>query len=388
MEKKQGETYLDYAFRLGEAKENGLITYGEYGDYLLRDDNCYSDDNIRKAYYVIGKLLPKIAEDINFNPDNEDIFRELEIRETELFKQTVRLRDQRREKKKIDTSEARFEYLLSIMNEAIADLPKRPQLKLGEKINLTECKNSATLSLSDWHTGAYIDNQFNFFNIDTLQKRVEELYDKVIKYTTLHKVKDLYVEVNGDMIAGIIHVSARVGAEEDVVRQVVIASDILAQLINKLKPYFESITVITTLGNHGRIVPEKTANITKENFEGIIPHFLRRDVEDIKIISSGTEDFTKYNIGDKLICVTHGHTDKLNTIVHDFTLMYNQIPTEIHSAHRHSFKDMNECDVMVMVNGSLMGTDDYALSIRKRTKPSQSLIIYGEDRCVYNLVVN
>lgn len=35
-----------------------------------------------------------------------------------------------------------------------------------------------------------------------------------------------------------------------------------------------------------------------------------------------------------------------------------------------------------------MGSDEYALSIRGITKPSQNLIIYGEDRGIFELVLN
>ena len=48
----------------------------------------------------------------------------------------------------------------------------------------------------------------------------------------------------------------------------------------------------------------------------------------------------------------------------------------------------DDCDTEITTNGSLISTDDFATSIRKNTKASQALIIYGEDVCTYKIVLN
>ena len=68
--------------------------------------------------------------------------------------------------------------------------------------------------------------------------------------------------------------------------------------------------------------------------------------------------------------------------------MYKVVPDEIHLGHTHSYKDINDCDIMVTVNGSLQGTDDYAIRCRKNTNPSQNLIIYDDDRFIIPLRIN
>ena len=35
-----------------------------------------------------------------------------------------------------------------------------------------------------------------------------------------------------------------------------------------------------------------------------------------------------------------------------------------------------------------MGSDEYAVNLRKITKPSQNLIIYDEDRCIIEITVD
>ena len=120
----------------------------------------------------------------------------------------------------------------------------------------------------------------------------------------------------------------------------------------------------------------------------LIPEFLKLRLNNkVEIITSNGLDFTCYNIEDSLICVAHGQNDRLSSVISNFTNVYKQLPREIHLGHTHSYKDINECNTYVTVNGSLVGSDDYAISLRKITKPSQNFIVYdGSDRCVYNLI--
>lgn len=389
MERQKTETYFDYLKRMTSFISEGVIDYNKYGQMLLGEDNVYSGENWRKFYYIIKKLIPLIEEDIKWETTNEEQLHNLELKEHEIYKASVKLRDQRREFRKWQTSEARYEHLVDIVKSAVKNNGVLENVKYGEYRNLEHCHNVAVLMLSDWHAGALIDNQFNYYDLKTMEDRAKKIFEKTISYSILHSVDSLYVEINGDMIHGLINVSNRVQSEEDVATQVIYVANILAQYINGLKPYFNKITVITTLGNHGRMFQDKSLCVTKENFEKLIAELLKLQLnDDITLITSQSEDFTKYNINDKMICVAHGQYDKLNTVVQDFCVLFNHVPSEIHLGHTHTFKDIHENNIKVVVNGSLQGTDDYALTLRKISQPSQTLIIYDKDRCVYNLVVD
>lgn len=389
MKRYHGERYIDFLKRVTESLQDGTIDYEEYGQSLLGSGVRYATDNWRKFYYVISKMLPLIESDIELEVTDETRLEQLTQKEQDAYKAAVRLRDQRRELRKWQTSEARYEHLVSILKDELQDCKNLDVMPYGEYRNLDVCKDTAVLMLSDWHAGAIIDNQFNFYDFEVLKDRAKRIFEKTIAYSIQHSVKDLYVEVNGDMIHGLINVSNRVQSEEDVIQQIIYVSKVLAELINGLKPFYQRITVVSTLGNHGRMFQDKTACVTKENFEKLIEELLKLRLDDeISLISTHSEDFTHYKIGDKVICVSHGHNDKLSTVVKDFCVLYKNVPDEIHLGHTHAFKDINDCDIMVTVNGSLQGTDDFALSIRKHTRPSQTLIVYGDDRCVYNLMAD
>lgn len=385
IERQIDETYFEYLKRLTSMINDGVIGYEEYGDSLLGNENTYSSDNLRKAYYVIRKLIPLIENDIHYSPDEETLYKQIEMRERELYKASVRLRDQRRELRKWDTSEARFEHLVEIIKELLQDEEPLEILPYGRYCD-DSSDVAAILMLSDWHYGALVDTQFNFYNTDVAQQRAFNIFNKCVYYSLKHKVSKLHIEINGDMIHGLINVSNRVQSEEDVVEQIVHVSKLLSHHINKLKPYYKEITVVTTMGNHGRLLPEKKQSITKENFEKLIAEFLKLRLDkEIKIISIHSEDFITYDCDGKTIFVAHGQYDKPQSVWENCIHLIGKVPDEIHLGHTHNYQDFKNCNTIITVNGSLMGADDYAMSLRKNTKPSQNLIIYEKDRCIYEL---
>ena len=380
MERKENETYISYIKRVTNACSDKKISYSEWGDYILGTDNNYSSENLRKAFYVVYKLLNKIDE----NNCDYDAIKDLENLRDEIYKERCRLQDIQREKRNDLRVEARFENLLEVVKDNIGFMPTY-EIKDFKPINKNQDKKYAVLQLSDWHCGALVDNQFNYYNIDTMVDRATKVRNNALEYCKLHNVTDLVIEINGDMVNGAIHISSRVESEEGVIQQVITVTDVLAKLINSMKPYFNSIKIVTTLGNHGRLTPNKSDSITNENFEMLIPTMLRDKLSDVKIIDSKGLDFTKYEIDGKIIMVSHGQNDSMTKVISDFSKMFKVVPNEIHLGHTHSYTDINDCDIKVTVNGSLIGSDDYAVTIRKVTTPSQNLIVYEKDRCIYEI---
>jgi hypothetical protein len=56
-----------------------------------------------------------------------------------------------------------------------------------------------------------------------------------------------------------------------------------------------------------------------------------------------------------------------------------------HKYRKENLKIIEENDITVVVNGSIVGTDDYAVSIRKNTKPCQVLRVYDRDISTYTI---
>ena len=117
------ETYISYVKRVVTAVRNGTIDYVDMGNCLLGDKNTYSSENLRKAYYILNKIIDKLEDDINLT--DLDIKESIEKEKNELFKELVKVRDQKRQLRKDLYTYARYENLEKTLVEAIASLPER-----------------------------------------------------------------------------------------------------------------------------------------------------------------------------------------------------------------------------------------------------------------------
>lgn len=377
---------------IGKVEGSVDMGWDEVCDYIGADIH---PDSLRKAFATTeygGYSVAKYLMDKTANELTEDMVKRLQSKKDEEYKERVRLQDARREYNKELRAEARYENLVNIMKDCLSNVAMS-NIEFGKKHLHIENKKSkyAILMLSDWHYGALCDSQWNYYDINVAQLRAEQLVAKTQSYILSLGITDLIVEINGDMCEGMINIGNRVASEESVVEQIINVSKLLSKCILSLKPYVNSIKVVTTLGNHGRLTPNRKDQADeRENFEMLIPEFLRLTLgNDIPIVTSQGLDFVKYEFDDKIICLSHGHHDKVNSAIDNMIRVYKVVPDEIHLGHWHHMSDLNDSNIHVVVNGSIKGVDDFGLkATRCTTQPSQNLIVYGKDRMMIELIVD
>lgn len=377
---------------IGKVEGSVDMGWDEVCDYIGADIH---PDSLRKAFATTeygGYSVAKYLMDKTANELTEEMVKRLQSKKDEEYKERIRLQDARREYNKELRAEARYENLVNIMKDCLSDVVKS-NIEFGKKHLHIENKKSkyAILMLSDWHYGALCDSQWNYYDTNVAKERAEQLVVKTQSYILSLGVTDLIVEINGDMCEGMINIGNRVASEESVVEQIINVSKLLSKCILSLKPYVNSIKVVTTLGNHGRLTPNRKEQADeRENFEMLIPEFLRLTLgDDIPIVTSQGLDFVKYEFDDKIICLSHGHHDKATSAIDNMIRVYKVVPDEIHLGHWHHMSDLNDSNIHVVVNGSIKGVDDFGLkATRCTTQPSQNLIVYGKDRMMIELIVD
>lgn len=377
---------------IGKVEGSVDMGWDEVCDYIGADIH---PDSLRKAFATTeygGYNVAKYLMDKTANELTEEMVKRLQSKKDEEYKERVRLQDARREYNKELRAEARYENLVNIMKDCLSNVATS-NIEFGDKHLHIENKKSkyAILMLSDWHYGALCDSQWNYYDTNVAQLRAEQLVAKTQSYILSLGITNLIVEINGDMCEGMINIGNRVASEESVVEQIINVSKLLSKCILSLKPYVNSIKVVTTLGNHGRLTPNRKEQADeRENFEMLIPEFLRLTLgDDIPIITSQGLDFVKYEFDDKVICLSHGHHDKVNSAIDNMIRVYKVVPDEIHLGHWHHMSDLNDSNIHVVVNGSIKGVDDFGLkATRCTTQPSQNLIVYGKDRMMIELIVD
>lgn len=375
------ESYTSYLKRIVQATREKQLNYEEMGNCLLGERNVYSSENLRKVFYALDIIADKLDEDIVIT--DEDLLLEIERQKDELYKTTQRLRDKKREINNDLRKIARFENLEQVLR---TELAIHKPLEINKEVSYTSEDNvEASVLISDIHYGIEIENNVNKFNSTIAEQRMNTLVDRVIQYCEFHKVQTLHVELLGDLISGYINISNRVEQEEDLISQIIGISAILSSALNKLVSRIPTVNLYCVFGNHSRVNPNKKENLNRENYERLIFTYIQMRVSGLnKFITSDTEDYLCYTLNnDRKVVCTHGDKDNLSSIVTNYIALLGFVPNEIHLGHYHNFKIVDENDITIVVNGSIVGSDDYAVSIRKNTEPCQVLRIYSNDFSTY-----
>ena len=342
-------------------------------------------DSLRKGFatteyggYAVAKyLMDKTASELT-----DDMLATLQQKKDEEYKERVRLQDCRREYNKKLREDARFENLVDAIREEIMALPKI-ELKSNE-IKPTGTK--ASILVSDLHYGAVSDNVFNLYNVDVCKERMDTLLKRTLYYCALHRVDELFVNLCGDLVAGLIHVSNRVEQEEDIISQTMGVAELLSQFIAKLSEKVPSVRVVAVQGNHSRVHSNLSESVNTENFERIIFEYIAQRLN-IPVMRNGAEDWICYDIGDRKVMLEHGDKTNLKQVKEKAVNLLGYAPDEILLGHFHHMEIIDKSGTDIVVNGSVMGTDSYAMKRRLNTKPYQVMRVYGEDVCTYKIML-
>lgn len=381
MTRKDEESYISFVKRVTNECSNKNISYTEWGDIILGYENVYSEDNCRKGFYIVSKLLNKIDDSVEIT--DTKLFEELEELRCTVYKEKCKLQDERRLKNKDLREESRFEKLVDCLKDNIEMLPP---IKLNVCNKEIQDGISATMVISDIHLGIKVDNTIRYFDIDTLKEQFSTLTSKLLKYCKMHKVSELHIPIIGDTISGIIQIGNRIDEEEDSMSQIVIVSEILSQFINEIKLEVPNVKVYGVIGNHSSAFANKKERSNKENFERLIFEFIKLRIGQT-VITNGYEDYLIYKVGNREILTTHGNRDSMDNIKKHFVDLLGRTFDEYIIGHIHHFNIKEDCLSEVISNGSFVGVDDYCVSIRKNTIPSQTLRIYDEDICTYKITL-
>ena len=344
-------------------------------------------DSLRKAFSVTDYCGYQVAQYYTNKSTQEltaDMIAKIQTAKDAEYKERVRLQDARREYNKTLREDARFANLVDVMKEQINDLPT---IDFGYNGIDHKTGVKAALLVSDLHYGATSDNVLNLYNIEICNERMQTLLNKTIHYCIIHHVDELFVNLGGDLVSGLIHVSGRVEQEEDVITQTMKVAELLSKFIAELSKKVPNIKVVGVQGNHSRVSADRRQSLNPENFERIIFEYISNRLG-IPVMRNGLEDWVAYNIGDRKVFLEHGDKLSMGSAREQAINVLGYVPDDIFVGHFHHMEVIDKHGTDVVVNGSVMGTDAYAMKHRLHTKPYQILRIYdGDDVCTYKIML-
>jgi len=192
-------------------------------------------------------------------------------------KQKIREKTDKQLLKKLIGQKASLEIITDILKEVVPKAKYKPHR--FKHIPGDRKEEIMGLNLGDIHIGRY--------PADLLFKKAETLYDAVLKLAKIHRsaypVNHLVINMLGDIVDGDgIFPSQPFEQKFFLMEQMfTYGAPMLVDLFNRLSDHFESITINTVPGNHGR----KSKWTTKElNFDSMFYEYLRKATEGNKKI--------------------------------------------------------------------------------------------------------
>ena len=326
-------------------------------------------------------MLPRIFMSNPLIGDCPEITAQLEA----LHKEKVKTTDAVNSHKLLLRNQARLEQFKDDIQEAVASLKDLPKIKFTGKL-ANKRTTEAVLLLSDLHIGVECDNFYNKYNSDIAAERLSYLVSCVIDYCKINNVETLNIVNLGDMIHGLIHTSARIDQQMDVISQVICASELVSEVVNELGKAAPNVVYRSCSDNHSRIVANKNENIERENFGRIIDWYIEERLKNssVKFINDNLD----YGLGKfilkngKVCCFYHGHEGNKNCSLQEVVGATRNWVDYVFMGHYHNSSVKNFQDCKIFINGSIVGTEEYALSKRLFAKPSQKLILFDDDNVI------
>jgi len=396
--KKEGETEKEYLVRLAFNKEEYGLTWTDIASLM----NEATGENLTERSY--RRRLDKY----NDEQVKNELLRRLEAKEeekpaTRSVSDTVEAMDalQKAKIRKMQATDERTQanaiyrdIARGAANLEMAKLlvDKIPTIVLDSSahrvlsMNTSEDKEGIILA-SDWHAGATFKNPWNEYSWDIFEDRVQKMLDQSIQIIAKEGLKTVHVLNLGDLICGNIHLPLRINSREDVITQVIKVSGVLYSFLAGLSQYAH-VEYYDCYDNHSRVTPNLKESLDVETFQRIVNEFLRLKLtnEDVHINENEWgEEIITLNVMGHPVAAVHGHHDKPSQLVNNITGMTKTSYDLCCVAHYHHFQadEKNEC--VVICNGSMMGTDDYAQKLRLNSVPSQNFIISTKENVLYTM---
>ena len=387
-EKRNDESQIDYIKRVTSLREEYDLSYSQWCTLVC--GASYSEDNSRKAYYVVEKMLPLIDYQCSIDQAKVKKYNDLKSREIQIMKEREKQKDERRAFTKLMRTEARWEHFFEMVNEEIRNLnTDNFQMNINPYKNFSN--NEAILMLSDWHTGMLVNNALNVYNKDVEITRVCNLIEQTIINCKNNDVKILNVAICGDMIEGNLNISGKILSTESVIDQLLTTSELLTNALIKLSQAIPRVNVWFTTGNHGRFEKETKNLIEADNFELILEEYVKMKIEIIKHKEKLGWNIkfheNKYpNLAiipiencNKKVVASHGTKDKnIKNNLNRINSYLNEHYDYCFMGHLHSPSHQYGC----YVNGCLSGSSEYAQTQRYNNPPTQIMMVFFENGSV------
>ena len=388
------ETERQYIWRLHYFVEQGEISWKQLADYVNKefreDEEHYRDESAyRKPCQGASAYYDEVFSKMISNEYSDNIAEQ----RRSLERAKIQFRDERNAWQKQNYADARVEQKLNYLEDVIVQNGKDKYVSCPlATVNSTD--NSMVVCLSDLHIGATFDSIWGKYDSYIAKSRLETYLHNVIKIGKRHEITKVVVLGLGDILNNSIHKTIAITNRENVIEQIILASQLVSDFIYEITQCFAEVEFINVAGNHSRI-DSKSDALKDERLDNLIGWYVSQSLKHI-------ENFTYQPCLDTTLgmiyvnklpyYICHGDYDAFGKSgLTNLILATGVKPTGVFFGHYHTCAMEDVADVKLIRSGSLCGSGcDYTIEKRLTGKPSQMIAICNNDgvECVYPVVLD
>lgn len=389
--RKETENEFQYLWRLGQAKDSGLLDVDWNGiaelmnKYFGDPDKPYSEAAWRKPYQMAKKFLEAGV----FNKLSEDeYFKELRTQKQEIQKEKRKLYDERLDINRRLREESRLETTIEKFEEMLSNVASDRYVAYSPIASNSE--NDMIVCLSDLHIGATYYGFDGTYDSLIAKERLEKYLSEIIEIQRTHNAENCVCLLLGDLISGSIHKTISVTNKENVIEQVKLACEYISDFVYELGKHFKTVELRGVSGNHSRLEDKEDA-LLGERLDTLILWFIKsmlKNAENISVIDEDIDDtLSAFFVRDKLYFGVHGDFDTTSDVsISKLILWAKMTPYCVVCGHKHFPAMTDVSGIKVIQSGSLGGSgDEYTRQKRLTGKPSQTVLVVNDEgiKCCY-----
>lgn len=248
----------------------------------------------------------------------------------------------------------------------------------------------AILNIADIHFGADFkiygvnDEILNEYSPEVFYSRMERLFSELVQYLDEHDFQKLKVFNLGDSLDGFLRSSQIWTLRWGVVDSAIVFGDYMGMWLRELSKY-KIVEYYQTSGNHGelRLLDGKKGGHLNDNIEKVTGHIIKlhnKDNPNFKMIENKSGFIFTEAAGFNILGC-HGEVKSLPGAIKDYSNIYNVDIDYMIAGHKHhtSFDNCGTKKGCIGV-GSIIGGDDYSITLRRTSDSTASLIIFEEGK--------
>lgn len=382
-----------YIWRVGQAKDAGLVTFTweELAPRLntelgIEETEWRGSSAFRKAYRWMQRAYDNVFRQNGFIGTQGD---ELDIKMNQLEKEKIKIQTEKLELQRWRREVARDELICEkICNEVRAN----NAIVAPQPIIVDKAGRSAILAFGDEHYateftiyGLY-GEVINSYSPEIFEQRMWDLFYKTIDIVEKENLTTLHVFALGDFTDGILRCSQLMKLRYGVVEGTVKYANFIANWLNELTKYVK-VKYQMVYGNHSelRMLGQPKGTFKEDNTGMFVREMIRTYLENnpnFELIINPT-GLIFDNIEGFNVLGIHGEVRNMESAIKDFSNTYNTNIQILLGGHMHHYKAETVGINKDVINvPSVIGIDDYSMSLNKTSNPGAVLFCIEENKGV------